>query len=393
MKIALFSDCYVPIKNGVVTSMQQLKEGLSAKGHEVVVVAIEVPGYEDPEPDHVLRVPSRPLGLGTEQQVGLPKQKPVDAFLRDHEVEIIHSHTEFTLGRSARKAAKHLGLPLVQTTHTMWVDYRHYLPAGFLMTRRITRMFLRQLMKGAYAFISPSVKARNYYSRLFPDTPFAVIPNGVDRSSFRPAPADPEETRALRDRYGIGEKDRVIIFTGRIGKEKRVSALFEAVAPLLRDRPDVRMVFVGEGPARADLERLAGEWGVTEKTVFTGFIDWKQMYRYYSMADIYATASLSEVHPMTLIEAAMTGLPAVTRRDESYMTLIEDGVNGYLVDTDEEIGRKIAFLIDNPEVLSEFSRRSIETSQIFSAENHVKSVETFYRRVLDSWPGPLQAGA
>jgi 1,2-diacylglycerol 3-alpha-glucosyltransferase len=386
MNIALFSDCYVPIKNGVVTSMTQLKDGLTRKGHRVVVVTVTVPGYTEPDPDTVLRVASRPLGLGTEQQIGFVNQRRVEEFLRRNNVELIHTHTEFSLGQSGKRAAQHLGLPLVHTTHTMWEDYRHYIMNGTILPARMVRFLLNKLVRHADVFIHPSVKAESYFRKLCPGKPSRVIPNGVDRALFQRNEVSSQERAELRSRYGMKADDFVVIFTGRIGKEKRVTVLLESLIPLFRKHPHLRLVYVGQGPSSPDLERIASDAGVRDRLVLTGFIPWEQMYRYYAMADLFATASLSEVHPMTLIEAAITGLPAVVREDESYMTLLRQGENGFLAKTDEEMTEKIDLLINDRSLLAQFAEASREISKMYSAESHVNNVELLYREVLAAYP-------
>ncbi|HRU44673.1 MAG TPA: glycosyltransferase, partial [Spirochaetota bacterium] len=126
------------------------------------------------------------------------------------------------------------------------------------------------------------------------------------------------------------------------------------------------------------------------EAIFTGFVNWDIVYRLYSISDIFVTASLSEVHPMTLIEASMCKLAIVARKDDSYLDLVRDGVNGFLVENDEEITNKIKMLTKDKELLNSFKRESFLISKQFSSENHVARVEKFYQRVLKTYPNKLK---
>jgi 1,2-diacylglycerol 3-alpha-glucosyltransferase len=125
------------------------------------------------------------------------------------------------------------------------------------------------------------------------------------------------------------------------------------------------------------------------QTIFTGYVDWEQMYKLYSIADVFATASLSEIHPMTLIEASMCGLPVVARRDDAYVGLIEDDYNGYLVDTDAAIVERLSEILGDEAKLTELSENSLTLSDRFNAETHVEKLESLYRQILSNGAASL----
>ena len=181
MKVAMFSDCYIPIINGVVTAIAQLKDGLEKRGHEVHVVTVRYHGHKGKEPN-VLRLPTLPFSLGKQSYgLGLDLFGMATRRMRSVGVELIHSHTEFLLDESARSAARKLGIPIIHTFHTMWHDYVHYIPGGFLNYERIKRMYKVRLAPCA-AIIAPSIKAKKYVLDIVPDMPIEVIPNGIDTS-------------------------------------------------------------------------------------------------------------------------------------------------------------------------------------------------------------------
>lgn len=380
MNIAIFVDAYLPIKNGVVTSVNQLKAGMEGEGHKVYIFTVNVPGCE-PLPD-VYRFPSIKFGKKSESMLGLVSHRKVLAYMRELKIDLIHTHSEFSLGRAGKKAARKLGLPMVHTNHTMWQYYTHYLP-GFLTALVSVEKVMSGYQHGFKYFISPSVKAETYFKPLSdPDAIFRIIPNGVDQDKFVTKSLTPADLAAQRTALGLKDGDQVAMFAGRIGPEKRVIELLTCLLPLLKRRPSFKMMFVGDGPSLADLKHLAAENGLGGQVLFPGFIPWTEMHKFYSVSQIFLTASISEVHPMTLIEGAIAGLPAITRDDDAYKTLLLEGENGHLVPTDADLPVKLEALLDDPARLAAYAKKSKELSLIYTAHHHVEKVKAFYEFIL-----------
>ena len=385
MQIAIFTDCYYPIKNGVVTSIAALKAGLEASGHQVIILTSRVKDYQERDPQ-IIRFPSFSIGLGTEVVCALVNQVIVNRILRAHKIEMIHIHTEFTLCLSGILAARKLAIPRVHTTHTLWEEYRHYVLNGLLFRPRLIQALLKLILAGASGLVSPSLKVKNYFRTLLPEMPNEVVPNGMDIQQFKRRRCSSQEIERVRNQWNIGQADKVILFVGRIGREKRVSQLFEAMLPVLRADSGTWMMFVGDGPCRKDLQRKALALGMPARIVFTGYVDWDSVSELYNIADLFVTASLSEVHSMTVIEAMMSALPIVARRDDSYMSSVEEGVNGHLADSDRELTANVAKLLDDKCTLQRFGRESLRISKKFTAMTHAQHMAAFYKRVLSNHP-------
>jgi len=385
MNLALFLDCWTPMKNGVITSVQQLREGLVRRGHRVVIIAVQMKGNETEDPD-VLLIPQIEMDFGSKQGFGLaiPVRKHLLKFLKKHEVGLIHTHTEFGLGFAGRWAAKKLGVPRVTTTHTMFEMYSNY--SFVLEFKSVWRAYYRHYMRGTSVIVAPSLKAVKYNELVVPKLPVQVVPNGIDMAKFVQNPLSPAEIVEERKRLGIAPKDKVVVFVGRLGPEKRVEELLGAVIPVLRRREDVKMLFVGDGPSMEALKAEALVHEVGSKVIFTGFVDWKVVYHMYSISDLFVTASLSEVHSMTLIEAAMCGLPTVARKDDSNIDLVIDGRNGWLVESEAELEAKVDELVRDHDELERFGHEAHEVSKLFTAERHVERMEKLYRRVIETYP-------
>ena len=388
MNIVIFSDCYIPIKNGVVTSILQLKEGLEREGHQVIVITVEVPNYCEKD-KNIFRLSSIKFGHGTEQRFAFFNIGAINRFLKKKNIDIIHTHTEFAVGYCGKWVAKKLKIPHVHTTHTMWEEYRHYILNGKILTSKMIRKIVKTYLKGTDLIVAPSIKAKKYFKELVPNIPVQIIHNGIDMHKFKSSRIKKNEILQLRKEFGLKKDDKIIIFVGRIGKEKRVLELFNAVVPIVKENSRIKMIIVGEGPDLKELIKRATELFLQKEIIFTGFVNWALVYRLYSIANVFVTASLSEVHPMTLIEASMCNLPIIARKDESYMDLVQDGNNGYIVENDSEITIKLRELLQDEEKLDSFSKASYYISQTYTAGAHVNKVENLYKKIIELYPNRL----
>ncbi len=409
MNIGIFTDCYLPTKNGVSTVIAQVKQELGRRGHKVVVLTVAHP-EDDPvrhwaggfsrfsalhtrpveasnpavlmSDESVFRFPSIPFNSQIEVRLGLARQAAVNHILQREKLDIIHTHTEFGLGWAGKRAAGHAGLPWVHTLHTLYPSYRHYLPLGRLLSVRTINRILVQFLRGCDRVICPSEKGRAYVAACAPELPTVVIGNGVSQEWFRLDWVTQENRDRACAGLGIDSTDRVILYVGRLAQEKRVLALFDALRPLLCADAGCRALFVGAGPERDALADAARAAGLNQQMLLPGVVDWERMVEIYAISDAFVTASLSEIHPMTLIEAAMCGLPIVARRDISFSGLVLDGSTGFLVDSDREIAGKLAVILQNEMTRRDFAANAQALSAQFTVEAHVDWLEGLYQQFI-----------
>jgi len=392
MNIALFSDSWFPTKSGIVTVVSQLFECLEKNGHHVVLVTVASDYEEDNENGNILKVPSIPLGLGTDQNYGLPILYKICKFLEKHSIELIHCHTEFNLGRAAAKAGKHLKIPVICTTHTMWEDfYKFYIPLGEHIPVQVVRTWQKHFFKKFYALINVSTKAKKYFKQDFmvPEIPSVVIPNAINKSKFQSREITLEEKKAIREKYSILPHEKILLFVGRIAGEKRVKELLKICQDILPRNPDWKAIFVGDGPILDEVKRIAKNSTANKQIIFTGFIDWEKVQAFYGIGDIFMSASMSEMHSMTILEAEMCSLPIVVRDDSSYYDTVIPEKNGYLSLTDEQMAKDLQELMHNDEKRKNFGKNSLEFSKDFSIENYIDKTEKIYKKVLETYPMPI----
>ena len=382
MNIGLFADCYQPTVSGVVTSLLQLKQGLERRGHKVVVFTVTTPGYPGRDPS-VRCFPSLPFNRDSDFRLGLVDPRAVLRMAAEEQLDVIHTHTEYSLGWAGKHSARRMGLPFVHTAHTLHEAYRHYLPLGRAIPIRLVQHYLLRFLSNCDALVCPSEKARTYFQTFLPGVHTVVIGNGVSRSHFQPKPLTEEQAALARQALGLQPTDQVLLYTGRIAQEKRVVELFDALAPLLQAEPRAKALFVGSGPGERDLAAALERNGVGQQVVLVGKVAWWQMHQFYSLAHLFVTASLSEMQPMTLIEASLCGLPTIARCDPAYAGLVRDGYNGYLVASDRAIAARASDLLHDEEKRQRFSEQARALSEAFSAERHVGQLEALYREVME----------
>lgn len=380
MNVGIFADCYAPTLSGVVTAIVQLRDGLEQRGHRAVVVTVHTPGGGEEEPA-VYRFPSVPFNSDSNFRLGLVSQRTVRRIVREEQLDVVHTHTEFSVGWAAKRAARTLGVPLVHTAHTLYEEYRHYLVGGSLLPAGTIRAFLRRFLAGYDALVCPSTKARDYVRSFAPHIRTVVIENGISPARLGPSLTGVERSQ-VRKALGIRPTDKVILYAGRIGREKRVLELLDALTPLLRNHPHFRALLVGCGPSFKRVRKAVRERTLGGQVILTGTVAWAEMHKLYSVADVFVTASLSEVHPMSLIEASMCGLPIVARRDDGYAGLVQDGRNGYLVDSDRDIAARVLEILSDEATRRRFSREGLALSTRFTAEAHATRLESLYQQVL-----------
>ncbi len=392
MNIALFSDSYLPTKSGVVTVVMQLKRALEYAGHHVVLVTVQTDSENTDREENILRIPAFLSPVGDNQYVGNPFEKSAIDFCRQHNIQIIHAHTEFSLGHIARVVGRKLNIPVIATTHTMWEDYyRYYLKIGMIIPKAVVRRLVHVAYKHFYALINVSQKAHDYFKEpyILPSTPSAVIPNAIDTERFKERQVTQNDIQNLRSKFGLSESDRIILYVGRVVEEKRVEELLTVLCRVVRNTEHAKVLFVGDGAALQILKDRVVEEKLTQKILFAGFVDWACLAPYYEISSVFVTASLSEMHSMTVLEAMCMSLPIVCRRDTSFTDTVFNDENGYLCDTDEEMDEKLSLLLGDDEKCLAMGKRSLELSKNFTLEVHTARTLAFYNAVLNSFPKPV----
>ena len=386
LRIGLFTDTYAPQVNGVSISLQLVSEGLQRAGHQVTIFAPRIPGYTDDQAG-VVRLPSLkylndpPIYVAV---LGTPRS--TWSLTRKH-FDVLHAHSPLTVGLLAYFTASTKNLPLIYTYHTSITDYTHYLKVigGTGVIRHAARWFSTTSTNLGDQIVVPSPKFQRLLLEQKVTKPIHTIPNGIDLSQFKAA----KNPGSFRSRLGLKPDAPILLSMGRVDPEKRLDFLIDAFA-LMADRvPEAQLVFAGDGSARKKLEAHAATTKVNARIHFLGMVNRAEMPDLLHDATIFLSASTTEVHPISVIEAIASGLPLVAVQDEAFEGMIVENENGHLTPLDvDAFSDTLVKLLADPEKLVRYGKRSTELSEKFSIEGQVRALENLYMgAILQNWRG------
>ena len=366
MRIAIFTEAYLPRINGVVTHIKLLKEGLEARGHDVLIVTADGDAKEHYLENGVLHCPGIKL---TKKLSGFETSVPVSRkrlnFVRDFKPDIIHVETEFGMGLCGVSIAKMLKIPLVYTMHTMYDEYIYYIaPRPLVKTvKKLSHKYMRVFANRANAITGPSEKCSEYLSSAGVKLPVNVIPNPVELDDFSPEHFDPEQKRAIREKFGIPQDAFVVVFVGRLGREKSIDLLIDYWNQSVKADENMYLFIIGGGPEEQVLRDQIAALGCGDRVIMSGRVEHPELPPYLLASDIYVTASLSDTNSISMLEGMAAGLPVLQRRDPINADQIKDGENGGSFDSPEEMAELLRKFRDMPEAekqqLKESTRQSI----------------------------------
>lgn len=383
MNIGLFSDTYYPEINGVATSVYMLKNELEKRGHHVYVFTTTTPG--SPEHEHnVFRVPSIPFALITERRVGLFYMPKFASVIKKLSLDIIHTHTEFSLGIFGRIMSKELHLPIVHTYHTIYEDYTHYLTHIKALDGRakaFARTYSKICCNTVEQVIVPTEKTKELLLRYRVHSEISVVPTGIDLSKFERSRYSDMEVNELKERYNLKSEDKVMLYLGRVSQEKNIEEIIQAMPEYMEKRKEVKFVIVGNGPALEKLEKLVDQLKLKDRFVFTGSQPWDTIGLFYRLGDVFVSASRSETQGLTYIEAMASGLPVVAREDKCLEDILEEGKNGFSFVDRQGLYQALDTILYIDKTTN-FAVNSIQKVMMLSTKEFASNVEKVYQMVM-----------
>lgn len=378
MNILLLSDVYFPRINGVSTSIQTLRRGLLAAGHEVTLV---VPAYggEVQEPG-VVRVGGRTLSFDPEDRLmgWLELNRALERLPGAYDV--VHIHTPFLAHVAGVRYAKRRAMPVVETYHTLFEEYfYHYLPIlPRAWLKALARSISRWQCGQVDVVISPSGPMREALLGYGVTTPIEVIPTGLMPEAYVPG-----NGAGFRYQHGLPADRPLLLFVGRVAFEKNIGFLLRMMVALRRQRPEACLVIAGEGPALGALQREARELGLTDHVRFVGYLDrQKELPDCYRAADVFVFASHTETQGLVLLEAMAQGTPVVALAEMGTRDVLKEGEGCRIAPNDPEaFAHLVAELLEDAETHRRLSARAVEYARTWSSESMVERVAALYERI------------
>lgn len=372
LKIAMFTEAYPPIVSGVAVATRTLVEGLRELGHQVDVYAPHHP--EQPEEEAgVTRLPSVPVPLPGWIPISMPLTPIAFNTMAAKDYDIAHTQHPFLLGTVARALARRVDIPLVVTVHTQYEQYVHYWTPWHEPGRWIVRQIIREFCNTCDHVVTVAAGMEGLLREYGVTRPIEVIPNDVDMGDFLTASGD-----GVREELGIPADAAFLLSVSRVASEKNLLFMLDSVAPLLGSN-NARLVFVGDGPQRTELERRAVELNVADRVVFAGKLPHVETARYYAAADLFLITSVTEVNPLTIGEALASGTPVVAVDSFSAREGMVDGHDGLISAPDPDAYRHaVQTLLNDPSQRERMAATARQTASRRSSGTATQCTDALY---------------
>lgn len=379
MRIALFTDSYLPTIDGVVTSVLTTRRQLEADGHEVVVFAPEDPRRRGFRETGTIYVRAKEFRHYPGYRLAMFPGREVD-LIKDMGIDVIHIHGVGFVGIKGLWASWQAKIPRVSTFHTMIHDtLPFYSPFGLNLhlLERGLRFYLRVFLRKTQGVVVPSRAVLQEILALSPKAQITdVIPTGVDADRFRPDLSG----QSIRTKWGLNGHD-VILHVGRVAPEKNLTTLIHALPKVLEANPDTKLMIVGTGPYLEKYYELAKHLGLAGDVIFTGFVPDADLPKYYAAADAFAIASKFETQGLVVLEALASGRPVAGANYRAIPEFVQDGFNGALFEPNDVRGCTAAILrcLRDRDGMREAAR---ESALPYSVERCTRRLEQVYERLV-----------
>ncbi|WP_336366024.1 glycosyltransferase [Marinobacter sp. C2H3] len=383
LRVAMFTNNYLPFIGGVPISIERLRRGLRFLKDEVLVVAPAYKGQPANETG-VVRVPSL-LAMGENREFRLANiflrriRRAVKAFKPD----LIHVHHPFWLGSLGLFMGRRLlRVPVVYTYHTRLEHYAHFVPLpGLLFRNLISHALIKRFANKCDAVIVPTYSTEEYLRMLGVKTPTFVQPTGIEYDRFQAV--TPEQIAELRNELGLTD-EKVLISVSRLSNEKNIDFMIDALAALRkRARTPFRFLMIGDGHQRDRLQEKIERLGLADCVTLVGPVPPDQMAVWYRLGDLFVFASKSETQGMVILEAMAAGLPVVAVRSSGIDDVVRQGMNGFKTpERQDQWLSRVQYLLEHDDERRELSEQALAFAADFSVEHFAGDVRYIYATTL-----------
>jgi len=399
MKIAMFTDSYWPRINGVTVSVDTFSLALIKAGHEIMIVCSQYPVVsmasaiapnqnlrEDPAREHlrILRVPSFKLFFSKEDRLAkLNKRSWVNKELDSFGPDIVHINTEFVLADVGFSYAKKRGIPAIYTFHTFWEDYAiNYFPMvpEFILRRSIHR-YLKYLLTRSDIVIVPTIQIEEEVRNFHVKKEIRRLPTGIDPALFQHSAEEVEHFKhLLEEKYPVIRGKRILLFAGRVAREKNVSLIIQMFSELLAKHSDLVLMIAGSGPWQDNYIEEARTSGVGENCIFTGYMEREDLSLVYALTHIFVMPSLTETQGLVTIEAMLSGVPVVAVGALGTLQVMEGDKGGFMVKNNkDEFRNRVLQLLEDEELYKRKSEEARLHAQRWTIGSITEQLVEIYR--------------
>ncbi|MDE1855529.1 MAG: glycosyltransferase [Candidatus Micrarchaeota archaeon] len=383
LNIAFYSDSYLPARDGVVTSMLDFKRELERRGHKVYIIASAKLGDKRKysASDVFLHTGVRFKPYPQYSVALFPYYASLPVQLRQLDIDVVHAQTPFMLGFTGLLAAKFGGYPIAGHFHTLLnsKSLEAYYPKNKAL-KRFYSTYLWKYIKFFYKSCDVTIAPSNTIAKLLKRHQIGnvrVVPNSVNMERFNAR----VDGGGMREKLGIRHNDKVVLYLGRVSREKRVDVMLHAAKRTLKKRSNVKFVIGGTGPALEEYKRLAHRLGIGGNVNFIGFVSDEELPKVYAASDLLCLPSTFETQGIVSLEAMAMGKPVVGSDFMALKDLIQDGKNGekFKPLDPSSCAQKIEKVLNNPDA---YRRHAIDTAKNYSTERVTDELLKTYELLL-----------
>lgn len=378
MKIAIFTDTYKPLVNGVTYSIDMYAHQLMKHGAEVTIYSPSYNGQSVESDFPVKTFYSIGIPNYKEMRVVFPNIISIIKSIQEDDPDLIHIHSPGSLGLAGILVSKLFKKPLVCTFHNHPGAFTHYLPFSKVTNRNgeplseeaVWKIFLT-IFKSSNLIICPTQLVKNEIQKRLKDKSIQleVLSNGIDTEMFSPAKTLEPSNNAL--------------FVGRIALEKNIGLLISAFEHVVKKLPDAKLSIVGGGPVLDDLKTQAKNLGLDKSIKFYGETARGDLPNIYRQHNLFILPSISEVQPLVIMEAFATGIPVIGMKDSSLSEIVEENKNSLLVENNaDSLSAGILDLFTNREKLETFSKNAYNIAKKYDINSMGKNLLDLYNSLL-----------
>ncbi|MFN2101624.1 glycosyltransferase family 4 protein [Finegoldia dalianensis] len=384
MKILITTDTYRPTINGVVTSIESLKKALDRLGHDVRILTFS-DSFNSKQEGDIYYMGS--LGAGKFYPDARMNKLFYNRFyedIMDWKPDIVHSQTEFTMFIQAKKIAKDLDIPLLHTYHTVYEDYTHYFSLNKKIGKELAKQFTKQIIKTTDGVVVPTNKIYNLLTEYNIHEDIYVASTGINVQKLSEC-----DDFDIRSGYKIPEDKHIVLFLGRIGKEKNITEILQYLENI--DRDDIVFIIAGAGPFLSELKDICSNSKIRDRLIFTGMIDSSKVGNFYSKADVFVSASTSETQGLTFIESMACSTPIICRHDDCLDGVLIEGKTGFGYDTEEEFIDYLNQILDNEKLRAKMGKNCKQlVDENYTEDSFANKIEQIYIKVIENHAKSVQ---
>ena len=415
MKIAIASDLFWPTINGISVFSKNLAEGMTKRGHEVVVFAPSQTGdycVEETGGYKIVRLSSLNFPFYHNQTSPLPQPKKIAGKIKVPQLyinngyrlsltpyneirkycddkfhpDVVHIQLQLTIGQAMMSYAHRRNLPVVSTNHSspenLFDNLKLLTPFSPIINRTVLLYTKQFNVRADYATMPTQQAIDRHFKNLDKaKMPIEPVSNGIDLSAFTPE----KPPKEFYEKFGISPKSKIVTYIGRVDAEKHISTLINAFSTVLKQEPKAELIIVGDGTDMPHLQNLAYRLKIEDKVHFMGTQLGEDLINFHRVATVFCSASPTETQGIVFLEAAACGKPVVGVDVGAVKEICQDNINGFLCETDndEQISESILKILQDKKLADKFSKAGLEIIKNHDLKFTLDKFEEIYKYVID----------